>query len=56
MNSVIPAGTDWQADFQEWFKPFLEIIIPIGVNRNQGIHEYPSKQAYSEILRNHMAE
>jgi hypothetical protein len=41
---------------QEWFKPFLKILIPIGVNRNHGSHEYPSEQAYSEILRFHMAE
>jgi hypothetical protein len=41
---------------QEWFKPCLKILIPIGVNRNHGIHEYPSEQAYSEILRFHMAE
>ena len=41
---------------QEWFKPFLKIFIPIGANRNCGIHEYPSGQAYSEILRFHMAE
>ena len=41
---------------QEWFKPCLKILIPIGVNRKHGIHEYPSGQAYSEILRFHMAE
>lgn len=26
MNSVIPAGTDWHADFQEWLQPFLAVF------------------------------
>jgi hypothetical protein len=36
--------------------PFLKILIPVGVNRIHGIHEYPSEQAYSETLCFHMAE
>jgi SRSO17 transposase len=26
MNSVIPAGTDWHADLQEWLQPFLAVF------------------------------
>lgn len=26
MNSVIPAGTDWHADFQEWLRPFVAVF------------------------------
>jgi SRSO17 transposase len=26
MNSVIPAGTDWHSDFQEWLRPFLAVF------------------------------
>ena len=26
MNSVIPAGTDWHADFREWLRPFLAVF------------------------------
>jgi hypothetical protein len=26
MNSVIPAGTDWPADLQEWLQPFLAVF------------------------------
>ncbi|WP_194727499.1 IS701 family transposase, partial [Noviherbaspirillum malthae] len=26
MNSVLPAGTDWHADLQEWLQPFLAVF------------------------------
>lgn len=26
MNSVIPTGTDWHSDFQEWLRPFLAVF------------------------------
>src|SRR5215210_6559601 len=26
MDTIIPAGTDWHDDFQEWLKPFLAVF------------------------------
>jgi hypothetical protein len=27
MDAVIPVDADWNEDFQEWFKPFLKILM-----------------------------
>jgi transposase-like protein len=41
---------------QERLKPFLKICMPVGSDKNHGIHGDSSRQPYPKILRFYLAE